>query len=98
MIDKLHNYYSKERKYNKISNNSRIEASKNKKGTTGFIPEYQNLTFQERYKKAALIASDNGRCWWIRDFILGDAKAGNNTHAIIYQGNGQELYPSKAYR
>ena len=70
MIDKLHNYYSKERKYNKISNNSHVEASKNKKGTTGFIPEYQNLTFQERYKKAALIASDNGRCWWIKDYIM----------------------------
>ena len=26
-----------------------------------------------RLKKAALKASDNGRCWWIYQFLVGDA-------------------------
>ena len=26
-----------------------------------------------RMKKAALEASDNGRCWWIYQFLIGDA-------------------------
>jgi hypothetical protein len=91
-------HLTKERKYNKIDNMSRLKGGLATKGTSTFTKEYQGLTHTSRMTKSALEASDNGRCWWIRDFILGDAKAGNNTHAIIYQGNGQELYPSKAYR
>ena len=91
-------HLTKERKYNKIDNMSRLKGGLATKGTSTFTKEYQGLTHTSRMTKSALEASDNGICWWIRDFILGDAKAGNNTHAIIYQGNGQELYPSKAYR
>ena len=34
-----------------------------------YAKEYRNLSRRERYKKAALIASDNGRCWWIYDYL-----------------------------
>ena len=80
MKDQLKNYYGKERKYNNISNASRLEASKANKGKTSFSKEYQGLTFQERYKKAALIASDNGRCWWIKDYIMQEV---HNRQEII---------------
>jgi hypothetical protein len=89
---------TKERQYNKIDNISRLQGGLATKGTTIFTKEYQGLTFTSRMAKSALVASDNGRCWWIRDYILGDAKAGKNTHAVIYEGYGQELYPSKAYK
>tara|TARA_R110002020_G_scaffold152143_2_gene329758 strand:- start:1586 stop:1867 length:282 start_codon:yes stop_codon:yes gene_type:complete len=36
---------------------------------TKFTKEYKGLSYEERIQKAALIASDNGRCWWIYDFI-----------------------------
>jgi len=90
-------HLTKERKYNKIDNMSRLKGGLATKGTSTFTKEYQGLTHTSRMTKSALEASDNGRCWWIRDFILGDAKAGHNTHAIVYEGQGQELYPSKAY-
>ena len=80
MKDQLKNYYGKERKYNNISNQSRLEASKANRGKTVFTKEYQGLTFQERYKKAALIASDNGRCWWIKDYIMQEV---HNRQEII---------------
>ena len=34
-----------------------------------YIKEYQGLFQGERFLKAADIASDNGRCWWIREFV-----------------------------
>ena len=89
--------FTKERHYNKIDSISRLKGGLATKGTSIFIKEYRGLTHASRMTKSALEASDNGRCWWIRDFILGDAKAGHNTHAIVYEGQGQELYPSKAY-
>ena len=94
----MEQYLTKERKYNKIDNISRLKGGLATKGTSIFVKEYRGLTHASRMTKSALAASDNGRCWWIRDFILGDAKAGKNTHAVVYEGNGQELYPSKTYR
>ena len=28
------------------------------------------MSWQERIKKGALKASDNGRCWWVYDYII----------------------------
>lgn len=70
MKDKLNNYYSKERKYNKVPSVSRNKGGKANKGTSRFTPEYRNMTHAERAKQAALNASDNGRCWWIHDYIV----------------------------
>jgi len=41
-----------------------------KKGTTKFVKEYRNMTFDQRVEKAALESSDNGRCWWIYSFLM----------------------------
>ena len=38
-------------------------------GITSFSDEYRNLSFEQRHDKAALKASDNGRCWWIYNFL-----------------------------
>ncbi len=38
-------------------------------GITSFSDEYRNLSFEQRHDKAALKASDNGRCWWIYKFV-----------------------------
>ena len=35
-----------------------------------YAKEYRNLSRRERYKKAALIASDDGRCWWIYLYVM----------------------------
>jgi len=37
-----------------------------------YLNEYHGLSHHERVKKAALIASDNGRCWWIYQYIMLD--------------------------
>ena len=63
-------YYGKERKYNKIDPVSRLKGGKSTKGMTKFAKGYEGLTWQDRVKKSALIASDNGRCWWIYDYIM----------------------------
>ena len=70
MIDKLNNYYTKERKYNKITNPSRMKGGKTNAGTTVYANEYRGKTWQQRINTAALKASDNGRCWWIHDYII----------------------------
>jgi hypothetical protein len=67
MIEK---YYNKERKYNKISQESIKASRKNIGGHTKFAPDYMNMTWQQRIRKSALKASDNGRCWWIHDYII----------------------------
>ena len=36
---------------------------------TYYLPEYQGLDVVTRAKKAAMSASDNGRCWWIHDYV-----------------------------
>ena len=70
MIDKLNNYYSKERKYSKVSKESIKASRRNCGGNTKFAEEYKNMPWQDRIKKAALSASDNGRCWWVYDYIM----------------------------
>jgi hypothetical protein len=37
-----------------------------------YLKEYRNMSHHERVKKAALLASDNGRCWWVYQFIMLD--------------------------
>ena len=67
MIDK---YYNKERKYNKVSAEAIKASRKSCKGVTSFSKEYRGLTHAQRTKKAAANASDNGRCWWIYEYII----------------------------
>tara|TARA_B100000519_G_scaffold199420_1_gene210617 strand:+ start:1491 stop:1727 length:237 start_codon:yes stop_codon:yes gene_type:complete len=64
-------YLGKERKYKKMSKESIKEANRLSKGPKPvYAEEYRGLSWQERVKKAALNASDNGRCWWIYDHIM----------------------------
>ena len=64
-------YYGKERKYNKIPMES-IKSSHRTKGSkkTKFAKGYENMSWQDRVKKGAMNASDDGRCWWIYDYII----------------------------
>ena len=40
-----------------------------------WVPEeYHGLTNQEKLKKAALKASDNGRCWWIYQHMMQEER------------------------
>tara|TARA_R100001443_G_scaffold57000_2_gene67907 strand:- start:6360 stop:6581 length:222 start_codon:yes stop_codon:yes gene_type:complete len=34
-----------------------------------YLEEYRGLDVLQRAKKAALSVSDNGRCWWIYDWV-----------------------------
>ena len=34
-----------------------------------YLKEYQGLDVTTRAKKAAMSVSDNGRCWWIHDWV-----------------------------
>ena len=34
-----------------------------------YTKEYRNMRVDSRDMKAALSASDNGRCWWIYNFL-----------------------------
>ena len=72
MIEVLDKYvgYGRTRKYNKVTKANRIASRENYKPPTIFTNEYQNLSWQNRIKKAASIASDNGRCWWVYDYIM----------------------------
>tara|TARA_R100000458_G_scaffold16506_1_gene14178 strand:+ start:955 stop:1179 length:225 start_codon:yes stop_codon:yes gene_type:complete len=64
-------YYGKERKYNKIPMESIKSAHRTQGGKkTKFAKGYENMSWQERIKSAALKASDNGRCWWVYDYIM----------------------------
>ena len=90
MIDK---YYNKERKYNKIDPISRKKGG-DTKGTTKFAKGYENLTWQNRVKKSALIASDNGRCWWIYDYIMRTTIKSTKEPLASHTGLAKELYPS----
>ena len=36
---------------------------------TNVLPEYQGLGVIARARKAANAVSDNGRCWWIYDYV-----------------------------
>ena len=67
MIEK---YYNKERRYNKIPMESIKSSHRTKGRKTKFAKGYENMSWQERIKKGALKASDNGRCWWVYDYII----------------------------
>ena len=59
----------------KLVNLSNQEQAKlrNKAGVnTYYAEEYRGLDPVQRAKKAALSASDNGRCWWVYTKIYGD--------------------------
>tara|TARA_R110002110_G_scaffold26982_5_gene98721 strand:- start:1921 stop:2142 length:222 start_codon:yes stop_codon:yes gene_type:complete len=43
-----------------------------KNSHTYYLEEYKGLDILTRAKKAALYASDNGRCWWIYDWVYND--------------------------
>ena len=47
----------------------RPEVAAAKARSTNVLPEYQGLGVIERARKAANAASDNGRCWWIYDYV-----------------------------
>ena len=94
MKDKLNNYYSKERKYNKIPSVSRNKGGQANRGTSIFSEEYQNMTWQSRAKKSALKASDNGRCWWIFEYLIGDSRARTKDAHADYRGNPKDLHPT----
>ena len=64
------NNMKKERTCNKMPDISRNAGGKANKGNTRFAKEYRGLSWQDRTKKAALKASDNGRCWWVYDYIM----------------------------
>ena len=34
-----------------------------------YIGKYSSLPTDQRDRQAALDASDNGRCWWIKEFV-----------------------------
>ena len=86
--------YGQERRYHKISDISRKKGGVSNKGTSVFIKEYQGLTWNGRAKKAALVASDNGRCWWIHDYIMGDNRALRVDTHKEYEGNPKDLHPT----
>ena len=56
-----------------LSNISQAKVRSDGKATAGpksyYLKEYQGLDVVTRAKKAALSASDNGRCWWIYDYV-----------------------------
>jgi len=35
-----------------------------------FIPEYRNLAITYRDRKCAFKTSNNGKCWWVHQFLL----------------------------
>ena len=53
----------------KMENRNKIPANK---GISYFTKPYQNMHPLQRKKQSALDASDNGRCWWIYTFLMGN--------------------------
>ena len=86
--------YTQERRYHKIPELSRKKGGVANKGTSIFTKEYQGLTWNSRAQKAAKIASDNGRCWWIYDYIMGDNRAQAKDVHKVYKGSAKEIYPT----
>ena len=41
----------------------------NNKNNNLYAKEYRNMRVDSRDIKAALTASDNGRCWWIYNYL-----------------------------
>ena len=86
--------YTQERRYHKIPEESRKKGGVANKGTSIFTKEYQGLTWNGRIRKASLEASDNGRCWWIMEYIAGDARARARDVHQEYYGHAKEVYPT----
>jgi hypothetical protein len=51
--------------------NAKLRAeNKNDSGTKAYyLKEYQGLDIITRAKKAALSVSNNGKCWWVYDYV-----------------------------
>ena len=99
MIDTLNNYYNKERKYNKVSKESIKASSRNKSGKTKFAKGDEGLTWQQRVKKSAMKASDNGRCWWVHDYIIRTTiNTVKREPLATHTGLAQELYPKVSHK
>ena len=95
MGDSLDRYYNKERKYNKISKESIKASRKRATGHTKFAKGYENMTWQQRVKKSAMDASDNGRCWWVHDYIVRTTISSTKKEPLAsHTGLAKELYPS----
>ena len=47
----------------------RSDNKKNAGPKAYYLKEYQGLDVIARAKKAAMAVSDNGRCWWIHDWV-----------------------------
>ena len=74
--------FTKESKLKSIFNKeSVVEARKRQKENqlTKFLPSYQNMTSQERILKAINIASDDGRCWWIKKYLTSHYRVNERT-------------------
>ena len=50
--------------------------------STYYRKEYRNMTTHERRDKAAREASNNGRCWWIYQYLLIPEYTGSDKHKI----------------
>jgi len=37
-----------------------------------FTKEFRNLTILQRHRKAARMASNNGNCWWVYQYMRGN--------------------------
>ena len=99
MIDKLNNYYSKERKYKKMSKESIKESRRNAGGHTKFAKGYENMSWQQRVKKSAMDASDNGRCWWVHDYIVRTTLSTSKKEPLAsHTGLAKELYPRVSHK
>ena len=68
----------------KLVNLSNIQESKTRsdgKADVGpksyYLKEYRGLSIIQRAKKAALSVSDNGRCWWVYDYIYRELTCRN---------------------
>ncbi len=55
---------------NEVENKLRAESKKENGARAYYSDEYIGLDFHERARKAALHVSDNGRCWWIYDWLF----------------------------
>lgn len=47
----------------------RAENKKDSGPKSYYLKEYQGLDTITRAKKAAMAVSDNGRCWWVHDWV-----------------------------
>tara|TARA_R100000664_G_C2655712_1_gene74252 strand:+ start:337 stop:570 length:234 start_codon:yes stop_codon:yes gene_type:complete len=48
------------------------------------ITKYRNLPSYEFFKITALDASDNGRCWWIYQFMMSNTQQSVNEKKEYY--------------